>query len=107
LLGDEAFVKQHPPPSHQTLSPTLREVSKAHRRALALPLARYETDYPERDLTMAQAYQSGAYTMPQIAAHFGVLTMAVSRAVRKGGAGGLIAAADSTTARLALHETRG
>ncbi|MFM8900052.1 MAG: transposase [Burkholderiales bacterium] len=83
LLGDDAFIEKHQASTHQALSPALREVSKAHRRALALPLARYETDYPERDLAMAQAYQSGAYTMPQIAAHFGVHTMTVSRALKK------------------------
>ena len=86
LLGDEAFVQKHQAPIHQALSPALRELSKAHRRALALPLARYESDHPERDLAMAQAYQSGAYTMPQIAAHFGVHTMTVSRAVKKASA---------------------
>ena len=86
LLGDEAFVQKHQAPTHQALSPALRELSKAHRRALALPLARYESDHPERDLAMAQAYQSGAYTMPQIAAHFGVHTMTVSRAVKKASA---------------------
>ena len=31
---------------------------------------------------MAQAYKSGAYTMAQIAGHFGVHYMTVSRAVR-------------------------
>ncbi|MFY7940881.1 MAG: transposase [Burkholderiaceae bacterium] len=90
LLGDEAFVQKHQAPTHQALSPALRELSKAHRRALALPLARYEADHPDRNLAMAQAYQSGAYTMPQIAAHFGVHTMTVSRAVKKSSAAAAI-----------------
>ncbi|XVJ71542.1 MAG: addiction module toxin RelE [Rhizobacter sp.] len=83
LLGDEAFVNQHQPPAHQALNPSLRELSMAHRRAVAWPLARYEADCADRNLAMARAYQSGAYTMPQIAAHFGVHTMTVSRAVKK------------------------
>jgi putative transposase len=94
LLGDEAFITKHQPSAHQTLSPTLREVSMAHRRALAWPLARYEADCADRHLAMAQAYRSGAYTMPQIAAHFGVHTMTVSRAVKKFGAAATTVAPD-------------
>ncbi|MEN8132933.1 MAG: addiction module toxin RelE, partial [Pseudomonadota bacterium] len=38
LLGDEAFVERH---RAKTKPQALREVSKAHRRSLALPLAEY------------------------------------------------------------------
>lgn len=79
LLGDEQFVEQH----QQSLkSEELREVSIAHRRALALPLRDYQTQYPNRNEAMAQAYRSGAYTMAEIAQFFEVHYMTVSRAVR-------------------------
>ena len=80
LLGDDAFVESH----RQTTEPeALREVSKAHRRAVALSLEEYRIRYPNNDEAMAQAYLSGAYTMAQIGQHFGVHYMTVSRAVRK------------------------
>ena len=60
----------------------LREVSIAHRRVLALSLDEYQERYAQRNEAMAQAYKSGAYTMTQIADHFGVHYMTVSRAVR-------------------------
>ncbi|MCL4471422.1 MAG: transposase [Gammaproteobacteria bacterium] len=80
LLGDKDFVERH----WQTKNPeTLREVSKAHRRSVALSLDEYRIRYPDRDQAMAQAYLSGAYTMAEIGRHFGVHYMTVSRAVRK------------------------
>ncbi len=80
LLGDDAFVERH---QHAVLPETLREISKAHRRAVALPLEAYRFQTPHADAAMANAYQSGAYTMAQIAQHFGVHYMTVSRAVKK------------------------
>lgn len=80
LLGDDAFVERH----RQTKnSEELREVSKAHRRTVALPLDEYQTRHPDRDCAIAQAYLSGAYTMAEIGHYFGVHYMTVSRAVRK------------------------
>lgn len=79
LLGDDDFVKQHQTEMKQS---DLREVSIAHRRSLALSLDEYQERYTQRNEAMAQAYQSGAYTMAQIAEHFGVHYMTVSRAVR-------------------------
>lgn len=80
LLGDDTFIGHHR--QQQQGGDTLRDVSKAHRRTLALPLAEYQTRYPDRNEAMSQAYQSGAYTMAEIARHFGVHYMTVSRAVR-------------------------
>jgi len=81
FLGDESFVNCAQMAS--TRSERLRELSKAHRRALAKPLAAYASDYSDRNEAMARAYLSGAYTMQQIGAFFGVHYMTVSRAVRK------------------------
>ncbi|HMW57766.1 MAG TPA: addiction module toxin RelE, partial [Accumulibacter sp.] len=80
VLGDRAFVERH---CQKGIPEQLREVSKAHRRAVALPLDEYAMRYPERDLAMARAYQSGAYTMAEIGRHYAVHYMTVSRAVRK------------------------
>ncbi len=80
LLGDDAFVERH----WQTKNPeALREMSKAHRRSVALSLDEYRMRHPDRDEAMASAYLSGAYTMAQIGQHFGVHYMTVSRAVRR------------------------
>jgi len=80
LLGDDAFVERH----WQTKKPeALREMSKAHRRSVALSLDECRMRHPDRNEAMARAYLSGAYTMAQIGQHFGVHYMTVSRAVRK------------------------
>ncbi len=80
LLGDDAFVERH----WQTKNPeALREMSKAHRRSVALSLDECRMRHPDRDEAMARAYLSGAYTMAQIGQHFGVHYMTVSRAVRR------------------------
>ena len=79
LLGDTQFVQQHQALHTQE---ALREVSIAHRRAVAPPLADYQQKYPDRNAAMAHAYRSGAYTMAQIADFFKVHYMTVSRAVR-------------------------
>ena len=80
ILGEDAFVEKH---RQLASSDTLREVSKAERRAIAPDLATFQTDYPIRDEAMARAYLSGAYTMAEIAEFFNVHYMTVSRAVRK------------------------
>lgn len=79
LLGEKMFVDQHKLAQRETL----RELSKAHRKALALSLDAYRAHNPDRDQAMAAAYHSGAYTMAEIGHHFGVHYMTVSRAVKK------------------------
>ena len=80
VLGDDAFVALH----RQTKeSENLREVSKAHRKSVALTLDEYHALHPNKDEAMANAYLSGAYTMAEIGRFFGVHYMTVSRAVRK------------------------
>lgn len=79
LLGDDAFVKEHQANLQQN---DLRELSIAHKRSMALSLAEYEAQSENRNAAMAAAYQSGAYTMTEIADYFDVHYMTVSRAVR-------------------------
>ena len=80
LLGDDAFVERH---KAALSSAPLRGVSKAQRRAVAMTLAQYQLRCADRDEAMAQAYLSGAFSMAMVAAHFGVQSVTVSRAVRK------------------------
>lgn len=79
LLGDQEFVEQHQQDLQQD---NLREVSMAHRRSLALSLQEYAETHVNRNEAMARAYRSGADTMAEIATHFNVHYMTVSRAVR-------------------------
>jgi putative transposase len=79
ILGDDAFVEQF---NGVRESAALREVPKVQRRPIAGELADFAARYPDRREAMARAYRSGAYTMQEIADHFGVHYMTVSRAVR-------------------------
>jgi putative transposase len=79
FLGDDDFIAKHLP---QSADDKLSEISQAHRRAMARPLADYAAQYPDRNTAMAKAHASGAYSMAEIAAFFGVHYMTVSRAVR-------------------------
>lgn len=80
ILGDAAFVEQF---RESKNTDQLREVSKAQKRIQAKTLHEYATGYKDRNESMAKAYYSGAYTMREIAEHFGVHYMTVSRAVRQ------------------------
>lgn len=80
ILGDSRFVQFH----HNSMGGAiLRDISKAQRRAVALPLAEYRKLYPLRDEAMARAYHSTAFTMAQIGAFFGVSPTTVARAVQR------------------------
>ena len=65
------------PPQH------LREVPRTQRRPLAKPLADFARRYPDRREAMAPAFQTGVYSMQEIADAFGVHYSTVSRAVRR------------------------
>ena len=80
LLGDDAFVERF---QQEEQPEQLREYSKSQRRVLALPLPEYEKQYKTRNEAMAVAYQSGAFTMHEIAEYFGIHYMTVSRTVRQ------------------------
>jgi REP element-mobilizing transposase RayT len=79
LLGDDVFVCRH---QSFLESGVLRDVPKAQRRALVLSLDQYETLSATNGEAMARAYYSTAYTMVQIADHFGVSARTVSRAIK-------------------------
>lgn len=80
ILGDEAFVSHH---RSLASDEPLHNVSKSHRRAAALTLDEYQRLFPNRELAMAHAYFSTAFTMLQIGEYFGVSERTVSRALRK------------------------
>lgn len=65
----------------------MKEHPRRQRRANALSLAEYAARYAERNEAMARAYLSTAYSMQDIAAHFGVSAKTVSRAVKEFEAG--------------------
>ncbi|MYM67386.1 addiction module toxin RelE [Pseudoduganella sp. FT55W] len=69
ILGDDAFVSRH---RSCQAGVSLSEVTKEHRRAMALSLAEYEAKFTDRDMAIFEAYHSTAYTMTQIAFHFGI-----------------------------------
>jgi len=78
LLGSEEFIEQcrKDPPERAS-----EEIARNQRRALAKSLAEYALEYPQREHAMAAAYRSTAFTMSQIAVHFGVTLKTVSRAI--------------------------
>lgn len=78
LLGDNAFVEKH---QQLRRSEEFGEAAKAERRAVTPSLREYRNSFVDRNEAMARAYLSTAFTMPQIAAAFGVSTKTVSRAV--------------------------
>jgi putative transposase len=58
------------------------EVPKVQRRLIrSLPWYKHQHSNPK--VAMAKAYESGAYTLAQIAGHFGVHYSTVSRAVKQ------------------------
>lgn len=81
ILGNDVFIAEYQQAIEKPEK--LCEVSKAHKRSVALTLSDYQRGYLQRDEAMAKAYLSGAYTMAEIGQHFKVHYMTVSRAVKK------------------------
>ena len=80
------FVRRDPQlPEHHHLqwSDALVETVRTERAAVALSLSDCIKRYPDRSEAMARAYLSAAFTMPNIAAAFGVSVKTVSRALAK------------------------
>lgn len=78
LLGDDAFVARH---QELQLAGERPETARSERAAVTLPLATYRARYTDRNEAMARAYRAAVFTMPEIAAAFGVSTRTVSRAI--------------------------
>lgn len=79
FLGDRNFVEEH---LNRAEPDALGEITRVQRRSVALSLQEYGARYPNRAEAMALAYRSTAYSMPEIAQHFGVSTKTVGRAVK-------------------------
>ncbi len=80
-LGSERFVEQMQRRIRNDQS--LQEIPKRQQRPVARELAYYAKRYKSRDRAIAEAYRSGAYSMREIGAYFGVGRMTVSRVVKK------------------------
>lgn len=82
FLGDKPFVEK----LHRQIkaeSGNLKEIPKAQRRSLGKPLSYYVEAIPDTKQAIRMAYESGDYTMQQIADAFGVHYSTVSRAVKQ------------------------
>ncbi|NYE60288.1 REP element-mobilizing transposase RayT [Duganella sp. 1224] len=79
ILGDEAFQQQFQRPTTQPQA----GIPKSQRSALAPPLSAYSHTHASRDDAIAAAYGTHAYTLSEIARHFGVSLTTASRAVKK------------------------
>lgn len=80
ILGNDHFAQQV---HSAATAPTLQGISKIQRSNLVQPLKTYQETYPDRDDAMAAAYRTHAYTLTEIARHFGVSHTTASRAVKK------------------------
>jgi hypothetical protein len=80
-LGDENFVRamQGKPPPDST---NIKEIPRAHRRSIGTSLDHYVVKFENQKLGMKAAYETGDYTMQQIAEAFGVHYSTVSRALK-------------------------
>ncbi|WP_070360729.1 transposase [Duganella sp. HH105] len=78
ILGDEAFIARHRASAKDAKSV---EIARVQRPATAMSLEEYALTFARRQVAMAEAYRSTAFSMQQIAAHFGVSLKTVSRAV--------------------------
>jgi putative transposase len=79
FLGSERFIEKMEIESAK--KPSLAEIPRAQRRAMARELAEYAGAY-ERNEAMAIAFLSGHHTMAAIADYFGVHYTTVSRLVK-------------------------
>lgn len=80
ILGSEAFIEQLQLPPEAVNN---HGISKLQRSSVVPSLAAYQQKFPDRDTAMAEAYRSHAYSLREIARHFGVSHATASRAVKK------------------------
>ncbi|QDQ29219.1 addiction module toxin RelE [Chitinimonas arctica] len=85
FLGSDAFLDQMQVRLSQQVSAvtSLREIPRVQRRPAAKPVGWYAIMYPERNTAIFEAYQSGGYTLQDVAEHFGLHYTTVSRIVSK------------------------
>ena len=62
---------------------SLKEIPRAQRRSLGQTLSYYVEKFPTAKEVMRKTFETGDYTMQQIASAFGVHYSTVSRAVNK------------------------
>lgn len=80
LLGDSGFLAGY---LNAVTHANLTDVPRMQRKLAALPLARYFELAADRDVAIARAYHSTAYSMTEIALYLGVSTRSVSRAIQR------------------------
>ena len=81
-LGDESFINSMKNKLDDSKKDQLDEINRLQRRPMAHPLSWYRDNYPDKRQAMAEAYQSGDYTMKEISQYFRVHYSTVSRAVK-------------------------
>ncbi len=81
-LGDESFINSMKSKLDDSKKDQLDEINRLQRRPMANPLSWYQDKYPDKKQAMAEAYQSGDYTMKEISQDFRVHYSTVSRAVK-------------------------
>ena len=82
FLGNKAFVEKMQS-RIKTGTNDLTEIPRAQRRSIGRPLIFYIENYTSAKEGMKKAYETGDYTMQEIAIAFGVHYSTVSRAVNK------------------------
>ena len=78
-LGSDEFIERL---QSRLLEKEFSEVPKVQRRIIR-SLQWYKHQHSNPKVAMAKVYESGAYTLAQIAGHFGVHYSTVSRAVKQ------------------------
>ncbi|MGV6817946.1 MAG: REP-associated tyrosine transposase [Thiotrichales bacterium] len=81
-LGHDDFITSIQERFDSATKDELQEVSRVQRRPMAKPLDWYVDNNQDKKTAMVLAYQTGAYSMKEIAQQFGVHYSTVSRAIK-------------------------
>jgi len=79
-LGSEDFITRM---QEKVEGKNLSEIPKDQIKSPKKSLSFFETTYPDRDEAIARAYNSGFFTLGQVASYFGLHYSTVSRIVTK------------------------
>ncbi len=82
FLGNKAFVEKVQSRIKTGIN-NLMEIPRAQRRSIGQPLSYYVENYTPAKMGMRKAFETGDYTMQEIATFFGVHYSTVSRVVNK------------------------